>query len=104
MYVKNGPDHGCKIVEGGSWTARDFKVLGEMLACYYFFILQERGAGVGCSSHVWSPLSRAMLCSTMQRGWLRARENERGERNKDRIKTEGALTKRLLGLTHFCEY
>ena len=69
----------------------------------YFFILQERAAGVGCFSHVWPLLSKAMLFSAVQRGWLHARENERGERNKDRIKTERALTQRLLSLTHFCE-
>lgn len=75
----------AEIGEGRSWTDcdRDFKVVCEMLASiilFYFFILQERAAGVGCSSHVWSLLSRAMLFSAMQRGWLHARENEREER------------------------
>lgn len=97
--------------ESKGWTDcdRDFKVVCEMLASFFYFILffsilQERAAGVGCFSHVWSLLSRAMLFSAMQRGWLLARENERGGRNKDRIKTEKALTQRLLSLTHFCEH
>lgn len=73
----------AEIGESRSWTDcdRDFKAVCEMLASFYFififFILQERAAGVGCFSHVWSLLSRAMLFSAMQRGWLRARENER---------------------------
>lgn len=101
----------AEIGESRSWTDsdRDFKVVCELLGSfifyfYCFFILQERAAGVGCFSHVWSLLSRAMLFSAMQRGWLHARENERGERNKDRIKTERALNQRLLSLTHFCEH
>lgn len=44
---------------------------------YFFYILQGRAAGVGCFSHVWCLLSREMLFSTMQRGWLYASENER---------------------------
>lgn len=75
----------AEIGESRSWTDcdRDFKVVCEMLASffknyfYYFFILQERAAGVGCFSHVWSLLKRAMLFSAMQRVWLHARENER---------------------------
>lgn len=70
--------------EGRSWTDcdRDFKVVCEMLASFllflfFFFILQERAAGVGSFSHVWSLLSIAMLFSAMQRGWFHARENER---------------------------
>lgn len=106
--------------ESWSWTDcdRDFKVVCEMLARFFLFyfilffsILQERTAGVGCFSHVWSLLSRAMLFSAMQRVWLLARENEKGGRNKDRIKTEKAFDSKtaqfdtflwtLVGLHHF---
>lgn len=73
----------AEIGESRSWTDcdRDFKSsaldAGRFFVIFIFCILQERAAGVGCFSHVWSLLSGAMLFSAMQRGWLHARENGR---------------------------
>lgn len=80
LYGKSGPGltKRAGIRKSRSWTLcdRDFKVVCELLGSFillllsfFVIILQERAAGVGCFSHVWSLLSRAMLFSAMQRGW-----------------------------------
>lgn len=78
LYGKSGLTKRAGMRKRRSWTVidRDFKVVCELLGSFillllsfFVIILQERAAGVGCFSHVWSLLSRAMLFSAMQRGW-----------------------------------
>lgn len=100
----------AEIGESGSWTDcdRDFKVVCEMLASFLkkLFLLFFYPAGESSRRRLFLPCvvslekSNVIFCHaeslvTCQREW---------ERNKDRIKTERALTQRLLSLTHFCEH